>query len=178
MGAEGYSVDTAVIARVPPSRRCHHRSADQSMVRRERRNDAALQRFSFRIHLPAAGVWEMSAQDDATGSRRACLNAALNERADDLTDDDAGVAAFLTLGDDVVRNLLDVLQRLDRLRGVIEDTKSTLLQLGSARIDLRDLVVRLETDLRSANTAMLAIASNWLMSSPERGGPLTIRSTR
>ncbi|MFE3796702.1 hypothetical protein [Nocardia tengchongensis] len=101
----------------------------------------------------------------------------LNEGAGDLTDDDVGVAAFLTLGDDVVRNLLDVLQRLDRLRGIIEDTKSTLLQVGSASIDLRDLVARLEADIRSANSAMLAITGHWLMSSPGRGGPLTIRST-
>ncbi|WP_067538927.1 hypothetical protein [Nocardia crassostreae] len=116
----------------------------------------------------------MSTHDETAGDRQA----AWNDNAGELTDDDAGVAAFLTLGDDVVRNLLDVLQRLDRIRGVVEDTKSTLLQVGSASIDLRDLIARLETDLRSANTAMLAITGNWLMSLPERQGPLTIRSPR
>ncbi|WP_040808912.1 hypothetical protein [Nocardia concava] len=95
---------------------------------------------------------------------------------DKLTDDDAGVTAFLSLGDDLVRNLLDVLQRLDRLRGVLDDTKSTLLQVDSATIDVRELVARLEIDLRSANTSMLAIASDWLMSAPGRHGPLVLRN--
>lgn len=97
---------------------------------------------------------------------------------DDLTDDDAGITAFLTLGDDLVRNLLDVLQRLDRLRGVLEDTKSTLLQVDSATIDVRELVARLEVDLRSANTSMLAIAGNWLMTAPDRHSPLVIKGVR
>ncbi|MEU0540217.1 hypothetical protein ABZ319_10130 [Nocardia sp. NPDC005978] len=114
----------------------------------------------------------MTAPDEPAGQRREHEAG----QAGDLTDDDAGVNSFLTLGDDMVRNLMDVLQRLDRLRGVLDDAKSTLLQIDSATIDVRDLVARLETDLRSANASMLAITSDWLMASPVRSGPLTLRS--
>lgn len=118
----------------------------------------------------------MSAGEQADGVGQGQLYGARAVVLGELTDDDIGVTAFLSLGDDLVRNLLDVLQRLDRLRGVLDDTKSTLLQVDSATIDVRELVATLETDLRSANTSMLAIVSNWLMSSPGRHGPLVIRS--
>ncbi|GAB0104171.1 hypothetical protein JMUB6875_31450 [Nocardia sp. JMUB6875] len=118
----------------------------------------------------------MSTPNETGAPWRARPSMARAVTVSELTDDDVGVTTFLTLGDDLVRNLLDVLQRLDRLRGILEDTKSTLLQVDSATVDVRELVATLETDLRSANTSMLAIASNWLMSSATRRGPLTIRS--
>ncbi|MFE6864794.1 hypothetical protein [Nocardia sp. NPDC057668] len=138
-------------------------------TRRERRRDAVPENSELRA-VPR--MWDVTAPDEPAGQRRE--HEAV--QAGDLTDDDAGVNSFLTLGDDMVRNLMDVLQRLDRLRGVLDDAKSTLLQIDSATIDVRDLVARLETDLRSANASMLAITSDWLMASPVRSGPLTLRS--
>ncbi|GAB2544335.1 hypothetical protein [Nocardia heshunensis] len=94
----------------------------------------------------------------------------------DLTDDDRGVNAFLTLGDDLVRTLADALQRLDLLRGILEDTEVPLPQQHSARSKARDLIAAVELDIRSANSAMLDITGDWLMSAPGRSGPLALRS--
>ncbi|QLY31737.1 hypothetical protein [Nocardia huaxiensis] len=94
-----------------------------------------------------------------------------------VTDDDDGVSAFLVLGDDLVRTLTDALQRLDLLRGILDDTESTLPQQYSAREEVRELFAAVELDVRSAKNAMLSIAGAWPMSAAGRSGALVIRST-
>ncbi|WP_282786002.1 MULTISPECIES: hypothetical protein [unclassified Nocardia] len=73
---------------------------------------------------------------------------------------------FLTLGDGVVRRLLDVLLRLDTIRGVLEASDSTNAQVTAARTDLSALVAELENHIRVSNSAMLDITSTWPITEP------------
>ncbi|MEV6135244.1 hypothetical protein AB0L63_04090 [Nocardia sp. NPDC051990] len=63
----------------------------------------------------------MSASSGTDGHWSTQLSGSRPVASDDLTDDDVGVTVFPTLGDDLVRKLLEVRQRLDRLRGVLDD---------------------------------------------------------
>ncbi|WP_306364022.1 hypothetical protein [Nocardia sp. CC227C] len=75
---------------------------------------------------------------------------------------------FLTLGDGVVRRLLDVLLRLDTIRGVLDESDSTSAQVAAARNDLSALVAELENHIRVSNSAMLDITSTWPTTEPGR----------
>ncbi|ATL70161.1 hypothetical protein [Nocardia terpenica] len=73
------------------------------------------------------------------------------------------VTEFLALGDGIVRQLSDVLLRLDGLQAVLDDSAATPGQRNTASRDVRALVSGLEAEIRSRNTAMLDITAGWPM---------------
>lgn len=87
-----------------------------------------------------------------------------------------GAGQFLTLGDGVVRRLLDALSHLDLLRGVLDDSDSSSAQMHTAHGQLSDLLTDLETHIRVTNAAMLDITSAW--PTPASGRPAPAPSSK
>ncbi|MCM6777235.1 hypothetical protein NDR87_27480 [Nocardia sp. CDC159] len=83
--------------------------------------------------------------------------------------DNGRVSEFLALGDGIVRHLLDALLRMDDLRAVLDDTRSTPAQRDAAYRNVHDVVADLEEEIRSSNTIMLDIAASWPMTASAYG---------
>ncbi|MEG8179234.1 hypothetical protein GZH49_11905 [Nocardia terpenica] len=76
------------------------------------------------------------------------------------------VTEFLALGDGIVRQLSDVLLRLDGLQAVLDDSEATPGQRDTACRNIRTLVSGLADEIRWRNAEMLDITAGWPMAAP------------